>query len=73
MIGVAVEDTLDSSTAFAEEFDPAYDLAYGNREFSDAYPRLGLPVTYYIASDGTVEQIANGLVDQAMLEGWLQS
>ena len=68
VIGVAVADTEDGAAAFAEEFSPAYELAFGDAAFEEAYPRIGLPVTYFIDADGVVEDLVAGLVDQASLE-----
>lgn len=69
VIGVAVEDREESSIEFAEEFAPSYDLAIGDEEFENAYPRLGLPVTYFIDSEGTVTDVINGIVTEEVLEG----
>lgn len=68
VIGVAVEDTEDAAIRFAEEFAPAYDLAIGDSDFEESYPRLGLPVTYVIDSDGTVVEAFNGILNEATLE-----
>lgn len=68
VIGVAVEDTEAGSRQFAADFAPSYDLAFGNGEFDDAYPRLGLPATYVIGSDGVVEELWNGIVTGEVLE-----
>lgn len=68
VIGVAVEDTESGSREFAEEFAPSYDLAFGNDEFEDAYPRLGLPATYIIGANGRVEELWNGIVTVDVLE-----
>jgi cytochrome c biogenesis protein CcmG/thiol:disulfide interchange protein DsbE len=67
VIGVAVEDTEAGSRQFAEEFAPAYDLALGTEEFANAYPKLGLPATYIIGSDGIVDQLWNGIVTGEVL------
>jgi thiol-disulfide isomerase/thioredoxin len=68
VIGVAVEDTETASRAFAEEFDPSYDLGLGDAEFEAAYPRLGLPVTYIIGANGVIEELLIGIVTQEILE-----
>jgi thiol-disulfide isomerase/thioredoxin len=68
VIGVAVEDTLDSATAFGEEIAPAYPLAFGNEEFHDAYPNFGLPVTYFLDTDGIVTDVYNGILTPEALE-----
>lgn len=67
VVGVAVEDSESQATAFAEEINATYELALGDPQFEDAYPRLGLPVTYVIDSSGTVVEIFNGIVDEEIL------
>jgi len=69
VIGVAVEDTEQGANAFAAEFNPVYDLAFGNDEFDSAYPRLGLPATYVIGADGVIDELFNGIVNEEVLEG----
>jgi cytochrome c biogenesis protein CcmG/thiol:disulfide interchange protein DsbE len=68
VIGVAVEDTENGARAFAAEFDPAYDLAFGTPEFEESYPRFGLPTTYVIGENGELEQQFNGIVTIEVLE-----
>jgi cytochrome c biogenesis protein CcmG/thiol:disulfide interchange protein DsbE len=68
VIGVAVEDTEDAAIEFAEEFAPAYDLAIGDGAFEQAYPRLGLPITYIIDADGVVIEAFNGIINEATLQ-----
>ncbi|MFV1960743.1 MAG: TlpA family protein disulfide reductase [Acidimicrobiia bacterium] len=68
VIGVSVEDTEKAARAFADEFSPAFDLGLSNAEFDAAYPRLGLPVTYIIGTNGVVEEVFNGIVNQEILE-----
>ena len=50
-----------------------YDLAFGNDDFSDAYPRLGLPTTYFIDAAGNVDDVVHGVVTFDSLEAWLES
>lgn len=68
VLGVAVDDTEESAVAFARKIAPAYDMALGDASFEEAYPRIGLPVTYIIDSDGVVAQAFNGILDQETLE-----
>jgi thiol-disulfide isomerase/thioredoxin len=68
VIGVAVEDVREDSEAFAAELSPSYPLAFGGKEFRDAYPSVGLPATFIIDPDGNVSSIVNGIVDQESLE-----
>ena len=67
VLGVAVEDVLEDSEAFAGEMSPFYPLAVGKDEFREAYPTVGLPATFIIDPDGTVSSIVNGIVDQESL------
>jgi thiol-disulfide isomerase/thioredoxin len=62
IVGVAVEDSLDSSTTFGEEIDPVYPLAFGNPAFDEAYPNFGLPVTYFLDESGVVTRVYNGIL-----------
>jgi thiol-disulfide isomerase/thioredoxin len=68
VVGVAVDDRLQHAIAFAEEVAVGYPLAFGDRAFELAYPRIGLPVTYFIDSSGVVAGLRNGIVTVATLE-----
>lgn len=68
VIGVAVRDAEEASRQFAEEVDASYPLALGSDEVETAYPAFGLPYTVIIDSEGTVEQIYEGIVDQYVLD-----
>ena len=68
VLGVAVDDTEAAAIAFAREIAPGYARALGDTHFEDAYPRIGLPVTYIIDSDGVVAEAFNGILDQETLE-----
>ncbi len=68
VLGVAVDDTEAAAIAFAREIAPGYDMAVGGARFEDAYPRIGLPVTYIIDSDGVVAEAFDGILDQEALE-----
>ncbi len=67
VVGVAVEDTEAASREFAAEIMATYPLALGTREVEDAYPNLGLPVTYVIDADGEVAEVFNGIVNEDIL------
>ena len=67
VIGVAVEDREVNARAFADEVDATYDLALGGDDFEGAYPRIGLPATYVIDSDGVVTAVHNGILDEETL------
>lgn len=73
VIGVAVEDVEDASREFATEIDAGYPLGLGTTEVEEAYPRLGLPVTYIIDAGGTVTEVVNGIVDENVLLDLVQS
>jgi hypothetical protein len=62
VVGVAVEDSFEDATAFGEEIDPVYPLAFGNPEFDEAYPNFGLPVTYLLDEAGVVTTVYNGIL-----------
>lgn len=68
IIGVAVEDTIDAASAFGQEIDPAYALAFGNAGFDEAYPNFGLPVTYFLDESGVVTTVHNGILNSEMIE-----
>lgn len=68
VLGVAVEDTEESAVAFARKIAPDYDMALGDAHFEAAYPRIGLPVTYIIDTDGVVAEAFDGRLDQETLE-----
>ncbi|MCI0544999.1 MAG: TlpA family protein disulfide reductase [Actinobacteria bacterium] len=68
VLGVAVEDRLESAAEFAEEIGVVYPLALGDQGFEASYPRLGLPVTYFIDANGKVTDVHHGLIDIATLE-----
>lgn len=67
VLGVAVDDNETSATDFANEIDATYDLAIGDGDFESGYPRLGLPVTYFIDGDGTVTQVFSGIISDRTL------
>lgn len=67
VLGVAVDDSEASATDFARRIGATYEMAIGDAEFESAYPRLGLPVTYFIDSSGTVTDVFNGILNEATL------
>ena len=67
VVGVAVEDADQTAREFAGEIGASYPLALGTVDFEDAYPNLGLPVTYIIDENGVVTDIINGIVDEESL------
>ena len=67
VIGIAVEDDEEAAREFAAEVGAGYPLAHGTDQIEDAYPRLGLPVTYVLDPDGVVTHVFNGVVDAETL------
>lgn len=68
VLGVAVQDTEAAAMEFAEELSPGYPLGIADPAFEAAYPRIGLPATYVIGSDGRIDEVFNGILDQETLE-----
>jgi cytochrome c biogenesis protein CcmG/thiol:disulfide interchange protein DsbE len=55
IIGVAVEDTAEAVKAFASEMKINYPIAMSQENFENAYgPIYGLPLSYFIARDGSI-------------------
>jgi peroxiredoxin len=55
IIGVAVEDTAEAVLAFAAEMKVNYPLAMTQDDIEHAYgPIYGLPLSYFIARDGSI-------------------
>lgn len=62
VVGIAVEDAEEPAREFATDVGASYPLALGTDAIEDAYPRIGLPVTYVIDPDGTVAEVFNGII-----------
>jgi peroxiredoxin len=55
IIGVAVEDTVEAVRSFASEMKVNYPLAMTQDDIEHAYgPIYGLPLSYFIARDGSI-------------------
>ncbi len=67
VVGVAVEDVLADSRKLAAELEPSYPLAFGDEDFANSYPNLGLPVTYFVDGAGKVTDVFNGVLTEAIL------
>jgi thiol-disulfide isomerase/thioredoxin len=67
VVGVAVEDVLADAQTLAAELEPSYPLAFGDESFERSYPNLGLPVTYFIDDEGSVTDVFNGILTEAIL------
>lgn len=67
VVGVSYNDAEPDARDFAAEIGAGYPLTLGTQAIEDAYPNLGLPATYIIDENGTVADIRNGIVDEAIL------
>ncbi len=69
VLGVAVQDTEPAARAFADEIGVSYPLGH-DRDGSilEQYPILGLPATWFIASDRTVAEQWFGQLDENRLQ-----
>ena len=55
IVGVAVEDTADAVKSFAAEMKINYALAMSQEDVENAYgPIYGLPLSFFIARDGSI-------------------
>lgn len=58
VVGIAVQDQLDSARAFAADNDPAFTVGFdADGSVREAYPSFGLPATFVIDRHGTVVDI----------------
>lgn len=63
VVGVAVQDDVVSAERFAAEIGVAYIIGFDEKDaVNTAYRPLGLPATFFIASDGTIAKRHFGLV-----------
>ena len=71
-LGVAVEDARGPAEAFAAEVEASYPLGIDQHlTVKNGYPFIGLPVTYLIASDGTVARQIQGQLSGAALQAFI--
>ena len=68
VLGVAVEDRLEDTEAFASEIGVSFPLGFGDDGFREDYPSIGLPATYFIDSNGSIASVFNGIVDNEVLD-----
>ena len=69
VVGIAVKDSSDAATEFAEEFDLTYELwRDGSGERMDAYGIVALPESYLVDPEGSLALIRRGPVDEEYLE-----
>ena len=71
-VGAAVEDARGPAEAFAAEVGASYPLGIDEKlTVKNGYPFVGLPVTYLIASDGTVARQIQGQLSGPVLEAFI--
>jgi cytochrome c biogenesis protein CcmG/thiol:disulfide interchange protein DsbE len=69
VVGIAVKDSTDAATEFAEELDLTYELwRDGAGERMDAYGIVALPESYLVDPDGNLALIHRGPVDEEIME-----
>lgn len=68
VIGVAVEDAYDDFKEFVTELRPTYPVAFDEGEMRASYQSLGLPTTFFVNSDGSINDVLNGILNQDVLE-----
>ena len=67
-VGVDVQDDQKSATAFLAEFDVPYpNLFDPEATIRTALGGRGVPITYFIASDGTIVDTHIGVIDEQQL------
>jgi cytochrome c biogenesis protein CcmG/thiol:disulfide interchange protein DsbE len=69
IIGVDSGERLSDVANWKSRFGITYDLVIdGTGQISNLYHVPGLPTTYFIARDGTVQQIVNGLITASQMQ-----
>ncbi len=68
VLGVAVDDSYDDFKQFVTEVKPTYTVGFDEGAMRENYPTFGLPVTYFLDSDGVVVEVFTGILDQEFLE-----
>lgn len=70
-IGVDIQDTQDSAKTFIAEYGLAFDHYFDpNRDIPAAWGGLGVPLTYFLDTDGTILALHNGILDErSLVEG----
>jgi cytochrome c biogenesis protein CcmG/thiol:disulfide interchange protein DsbE len=72
-LGVAYADVEPNSIAYLKEFDITYPNAPDlGTDISDTYEITGVPETFFIGKDGTIEYVHFGPLDQATMESEIQ-
>jgi len=74
ILGIAVEDTPEAVKAYAAEAKINYPLAMSQEDFEDAYgPMVGLPMSFFIARDGSICKKHLGPITKADAENEIKS
>lgn len=68
VVGVAVEDAYADFKEFVSDVKPTYPVAFDDGEMRVSYQSIGLPVTFFINSDGSIDDIYNGILNAGVLE-----
>ena len=67
-VGVDVQDSQSGAKAFIEEFSLDFDHFFDpNRAVPSAWGGFGVPITYFVASDGTIIDTHAGILDERTL------
>lgn len=67
-VGIDVQDDQKSAVAFLAEFDVPYpNLFDPQATIRTAFGGRGVPITYFIASDGTIVKTHIGVIDEQQL------
>jgi thiol-disulfide isomerase/thioredoxin len=74
ILGVAFEDTAEAVSAYAAEMKINYPLAMAQNDFEDAYgPVYGLPISLFVARDGSICKKQLGQVTKERVEQEIKS
>ncbi len=68
VLGVAVEDVYEAFEEFVADVGPTYPVAFDDGDMRARYQSLGLPATFFINSNGTIEDIFNGILNAEIIE-----
>ena len=72
-VGIAMSDTLENASAFAEEAGVTYPIALDTtNEIVRAYEILSLPTTFFISKDGFIERRLAGAANEGVLKVFLR-
>lgn len=67
-VGVDVQDTQDSAKAFIEEYGLDFQHFFDpDKSIPAAFGGFGVPITYFVAADGTITETHSGIIDERTL------